>query len=142
MDEKTDTAAWAATMKRLYKTSPIHNLLGMALEEIGDGSVTVGMTVKPEYVNAMGMVHGGIITTGLDSALLQAVRTRCGEGDHQATIELKVNFLEPARSEKLRFRGISLRVGRSVGVAQAEALDEAGKCLAAAQGTISIRRKQ
>lgn len=136
----TITNGWFDEMRRLYGASPIHEHLKMTLDEVGEGTVRVGLDTKPEFVNAHGTVHGGMLTTGLDSAILQAVRTRCGPDDKLTTVELKVNFLEPAASPRIAFTGRAVRVGGSLGVAMAEAVSDDGRHVATAIGTIAIRR--
>lgn len=133
---------WAAKMRELYDASPVHAHMGLTLEEVGNGTVTVRLDVKPEYINGIGVIHGGVITAGLDSAILQSVRSRCSDGDHMTTVELKVNFLEPANPPTLTFIGKAARVGGLLGVAHAEAYDAEGKHVATAMGTIAIRRRK
>ena len=129
-------------MRELYDTSPVHVHMGLTLDEVGDGTVTVRLAVKPEHINSMGVVHGGVISAGLDSALLQCVRSHCSGGDHLTTVELKVNFLEPANPPTLTFTGTVARVGGSLGVAHAEVHDTEGRHVATAMGTIAIRRRK
>lgn len=142
MQTSKPTAEWTARMRELYDASPVHAHMGLTLDEVGDGTVTVRLAVKPEHINGLGVVHGGIISAGLDSALLQCVRSRCSGADHLTTVEMKVNFLEPANPPTLIFTGTAARVGGSLGVAHAEAHDAEGKHVATAMGTIAIRRKK
>ena len=48
------------------------------------------------HQNPLGTVHGGIITTLLDSAMGCAVHTTLPPGGMYTTLELKVNFLRPS----------------------------------------------
>ncbi|QDZ01325.1 PaaI family thioesterase [Nitratireductor mangrovi] len=144
MMEVTDSSAigsWPDKMRQLYDASPIHAYMGFTLKEVGDGEVTVVLAAKPEFVNGIGVIHGGVITAGLDSAILQSVRSRCADGDRLTTVELKVNFLEGAHPPRLVFRGRAVRVGGSLGVALGDAYDENKNHVATAMGTISIRRR-
>ena len=142
METTGPSAEWVARMRELYDKSPVHAHMGLTLEEVGNGTATVRLAVKQEYINGLGVIHGGVITAGLDSALLQPIRSRCADGDHLTTVELKVNFLEPANPPTLTFSGSATRVGSSLGVAHAEALDAQGKHVATAMGTIAIKRRK
>lgn len=131
---------WFHEMRQRYLQSPIHDLLGLELSEIDSGSVTIILKALPTGRNAMGSVHGGVLTSTIDSALLQSVRTRTGPGDRLTTLELKVNFMRPANGSEFRCHGRTLHVGRTMGVSTAQIEDEEGRIVAAGQGSIFIKR--
>ena len=131
-----------AEMRRHYLVSPLHSHFGLSMDEVEDGKVVIGIKARPEFLNANGVIAGSIITGALDSALLQAVRTRCAIEDFITTLELKVNFLAPAKGERFRCEAVLIRAGGSTGVATAKVIDGTGNYVAAAMGTIFIRRKQ
>ncbi len=133
---------WLARMYELYRCSPVHALFGMELIELGQGRSLVEFDPRPEHLNAMGAVHGGIIATILDSALLQSVRTRIGPEDRPSTLELKINYLAPAVASPFRCRGRALRVGGTVGVAEAVLSDAHDDVVAASLGTIFVKRAE
>ncbi len=142
MRQAAGLGEWGEAIHRRYGRSPLHAHLGLTLVEVGDGTATLAMRVKPEFINAHGGVHGGMIASGLDSCLFQSILTRCAEADRLSTVELKVNFLEPACTPVLTFKGRAARVGGSLGVAHADAFAEDGTLVATALGTIAIRRQR
>ena len=137
----SDRSAWYERMREKYRESPVHALMGLELRDIEHGAVTVALHSKGELRNAMGVMHGGAISTAVDSALLQSVRSTLGEGDGITTVELKVNFLAPAAGTTFTCRGTALRVGKSVGVAEAKLFNDKGGVVAAGLGTLAIRRQ-
>ncbi|MHB1244061.1 MAG: PaaI family thioesterase, partial [Gaiellaceae bacterium] len=102
---------WFARMYELYNTSPVHRLFGMQLESLAPGEATVVFTPRPELINASGVVHGGILATIVDSAILQAVRTLIGPDDRPTTLELKLNYVSPGTGPSFRCVGKAVRVG-------------------------------
>lgn len=142
MDRSPGTeAGWFDSMRERYGESPIHQLFGFVLQTVGPGEATVALTPPPETRNLYGGVHGGILNSAIDSAVLQAVRSQVDPEAHLTTVELKVNFLQPAMGDTFTCAGQALRVGRSVGVAEAKLRDQAGALLAVGLGTIHIRRR-
>jgi uncharacterized protein (TIGR00369 family) len=131
---------WFERMYELYDTSPVHELFGMKLEALAPGEATVLFTPRPELINASGVVHGGILATIVDSAILQAVRTLIGPDDRPTTLELKLNYVAPGIGESFRCVGKVVRVGGTVGVANAQLVNDAGEPVVAALGTIFIKR--
>ncbi len=51
------------------------------------------LTPRTDFSNPLGTVHGGIMSTLLDSAMGCAVHTSLPEGASYTTLELKVNFV-------------------------------------------------
>jgi uncharacterized protein (TIGR00369 family) len=133
---------WFARMHELYDTSPVHRLFGMQLESLAPGEATVVFTPRQELINASGVVHGGILATIVDSAILQAVRTLIGPDDRPTTLELKLNYVAPGTGASFRCVGKVVRVGGTVGVANAELVNDAGEPVVAALGTIFVKRSR
>jgi uncharacterized protein (TIGR00369 family) len=121
---------------------PVALLLGFDIERVEEGDVTFAMDPAPEQLNPLGTIHGGIITTLLDSAMGCAVHTTLPAGDLYTTLELKVNFLRPAfpTSGRLLCQGRVLHRGATVALAEAQVvLAETGKLLAHATSTCLVR---
>lgn len=67
-----------------------------------------------------GYVHGGIVGMIADSAAGYAAMTTTLEGTSVLSVEYKLNFLAPARGDRLIARGKVIRPGRTLIVTQAE----------------------
>jgi len=72
---------------------PVARLLGMELRRVDEGRVVFALAPAEEQLNPLGTVHGGILTTILDSAMGCAVHTTLPAGTTYTTLELKVNFV-------------------------------------------------
>ena len=74
----------------------LHNPVGMKLDLETDGQIVRARYVpRPEHVGFRETIHGGIISTVLDEAMVWAVGVRTRRFAYCA--ELTVRFLQPAR---------------------------------------------
>jgi len=94
---------------------PVARLLGFEVEPVSEGLVTFAFEPAEFHYNPLGTVHGGILTTVLDSAMGCAVHSRLRAGLSYTTLELKVNFLKPVRVTTGRVRGRQGRPPRLAG---------------------------
>jgi uncharacterized protein (TIGR00369 family) len=119
---------------------PIAATLGFSLHsvEIGE-AVFVGAPDESVY-NPIGVVHGGLVCTLLDSALGCAVHSTLAAGTGYTSIELKVNYLRPvtAASGVLTARGWVTKPGRRVAFADGDVRDANGTVLATATGSCLV----
>jgi uncharacterized protein (TIGR00369 family) len=122
---------------------PVAQLLGFGIERADEGEVVFTMDPLEAHQNPLGTVHGGIITTLLDSAMGCAVHTTLPAGGMFTTLELKVNFLRPsfAGGATLVAAGRVLNRGTTAVLAEATITDAAsGKKVAHATSTCLITR--
>lgn len=122
--------------------APIAAHLGMTLVSVTDGEVVFAATPDESLYNPIGMIHGGVAATMLDSAVGCAVHTKLPAGVGYSLIELKVSYLKaihPSAGE-IRARGHVVKVGSRVGFAEAELRDGKGTLLATASGSCLLMR--
>lgn len=107
-------------------------LLGMTAESLEPGRVVFALTPRDDFSNPLGIVHGGIISTLLDSAMGCAVHTSLPEGASYTTLELKVNFVRavPLEGGRLVCEGTTVHVGRKVATAEGRVVNADGKLVA------------
>ena len=86
------------------------------------------------------MPTAGSSFTLLDSALGRAIVNALPEGRGCATVEIKVNYFRPIQSGRVKARGWKRELTRSLGYAEGEVVNEAGKVLAKASGTFFLTR--
>jgi uncharacterized protein (TIGR00369 family) len=122
---------------------PIAELVGARLVSVGDGEAVFRCTPDESAYNPLGMVHGGLLCTLLDSASGCAVHTLLPAGVGYSSIEIKVSFLKALRTDagEIEVRGRSLRVGRQVAFAEAHAHDGNGELVGHATTSISLLRR-
>ncbi|MBM7068762.1 PaaI family thioesterase [Actibacterium sp. 188UL27-1] len=100
----------------------IMQTLGISLANVEPGKVVLEMPFNDLLVQQHGFIHAGIVTTALDSACGYAAYTQMPDGAEVLTVEFKTNFLRPAQGETFRFEGIVVKAGRSITVADGQAL--------------------
>ena len=93
-----------------------------------------------EYLNPMGMVHGGWTMALLDSALLCAVQTVRSAGDSYTSMGTEMKFIRPVlpTAGQLRGRAEVVTRGQRSATAQARVEDISGRLLASGTTTCFI----
>lgn len=121
---------------------PIAHTLDYALLEVEQGRAVFGMRPGEIHYNPIGMVHGGIPCTLLDSAMGCAVHSTLPAGVGYTTLELKVNIVKAIGKDTgpLRAEGRLIHAGRTTAVAEGRLVDESGKLYAHATTTCLILR--
>ena len=121
---------------------PMITLMGMTLETVDEGRVVFSVEPSEYHYNPIGVVHGGLAATLLDSAIGCAVQTLAPAGVAYTTVELKVNYIRPLRSGMgvVSGEGTVLHFGRQIALAEARLTDQDGKLYAHATSTCLIMR--
>ena len=120
-----------------FPRAPIADTLQMRLVEVELGRVVFEMTAQEWHYNPIGSVHGGVISTLVDSALGCAVHSQLPAGMGYTSLEIKVNFVRPVTiaTGTIRCEGTLLSLGRRAATAEARVTTDAGKLLAHATTT-------
>jgi uncharacterized protein (TIGR00369 family) len=117
---------------------PLNRFLGMQLRDPADPSAGVWFPVGPSAQNQAAVLHGGVVTTLLDTACYLALLPHLGEDEHAVTHDLTVSLMRPvAADQRVDIIGSVLRRGRAVAFLRAEATVD-GVVVAAAQVTKSV----
>ena len=116
---------------------PVADLVGFAPTFVAPGQVVFAYEPREEHSNALCVVHGGIVTTILDTAMSCAVHSELESGVVYATVELKTSFVRPVTlaAGPLRAEGRVVHGGRQVATAEAKLVDELGTLFATATST-------
>jgi len=119
---------------------PICALLNYKLVEVEPGYAVFEITAGEQHYNPIGVVHGGIAMTLLDSAMGCAVQTQMPAGGGYTTLEAKTNLVKAITSVtgKLRAIGKVVHLGKRVATAEARLEDQAGKLYAHATTTCIV----
>jgi uncharacterized protein (TIGR00369 family) len=122
---------------------PIARMFDFRPVSIGDGEATFTCTPDESAYNPLGVVHGGLVCTMLDTVTACAVQTTLPAGVGLTSIEIKVNYLRPVRltgdgAPELRARGWVTKPGRRVSFAEGDVRDADGKVVATASSTCLV----
>ena len=129
-----------AIRDRRLPAPPIAKLMGFDLVEVDTGHAVFEVVPGERHYNPIGVVHGGIAMTLLDSAMGCAVQTRMPAGGGYTTLEAKTNLVRAITSETgpLRAIGKVVHAGKRVATAEARLEDPSGKLYAHATSTCIV----
>jgi uncharacterized protein (TIGR00369 family) len=123
---------------------PIAALMNFGLVELSEGHAT--FTVEPAecHYNPIGVVHGGLAATILDSAMGCAVHSMLPAGAGYTTLEIKVNFVRAmtAQTGRVRCEAKVIHLGGRTATAEGRVIDEGGKLYAHGTTTCLIFRSR
>ena len=121
----------------LIPAPPAAALVGFEPTYVMPGRVAFAYEPREEHYNALGAVHGGILTTVLDTVMGCAVQSKLEPGIAPVTIELKTSFIRPVKlaSGILRAEGSVVHPGSRVATADARLEGEDGTLYAHASSS-------
>ena len=121
---------------------PMGRLMNIRLTVANRGEIVFEGVPEEYHYNPMGIVHGGMAATLLDSALGCCVYSCLELGDLWTTLDIKVSYLKAMTVETGRVRGIAtiVHLGRTVALAEARLVDANDVIYAHATSTCLIKR--
>jgi uncharacterized protein (TIGR00369 family) len=116
--------------------------LGYRAVEQHDGLSIIEWDATPEYCfhdSSGPIVHGGMVTTLLDTAMGGACWSTMQEGENFLTADLRVEFMRAARPGTLRAEGHVVNRTRRVAFCSGDLYDAEGTLLASSRCTQIVR---
>jgi uncharacterized protein (TIGR00369 family) len=132
-EEKRVTELVRARMRESKSTE----LLGFDVESVHEGRAVFFLEVKPIHKQIHGVVHGGILAALADTTAAIAAYTAVPRGVELATLELKINYLEPVPGGRVKADARVLRAGRNFIVTECDIFNQSGSLAAKALLTFS-----
>ena len=111
--------------------------LDIRVTNVGPGTMTAELQVRPELLNPFGSAHGGTLAALVDHVLGAVLYPLIPRGAWAATTELKLNFLAPIRDGVLRARSEVISLTKRTAVVRIDAAN-GDRLVGAAQGTVTI----
>ena len=103
--------------------------LDMKVCEIGMGYARIEVLLQRKHLNIFGAAHGGVYSSMIDTAAFLAVYCELDDVVY-TTLDLSINNLSNISEGKIIVEGRSIKIGRSICLAEATAKDIHGKLLA------------
>ena len=122
----------------MKKTSPFNQLVGIRQVRIHKDGVTIDCKLRPELLNASGILHGGVTATLADAAVGIAITQRVGRAGAATTVEMKLNYLRPVSGRKITARARLLRMGSTLCVGRVDMFDDAKELVSTALVTYML----
>jgi uncharacterized protein (TIGR00369 family) len=125
-----------------FAPPPIGILMGFRIAEVSEGHAVFTVEPADYHYNPIGVVHGGVAATLLDSAMGCAVHSTLPAGAAYTTLEIKVNYVRPmtAKTGQVRCEAKALHVGGRTALAEGRVVDANGKLYAHGTTTCIIFR--
>ncbi len=120
--------------------APIAETLGFHPLSLEEGKAVFEFEPREFHYNPIGSVHGGVITTVLDTVMGCSLQSALPQGVAYTTLELKVNFLKAVTISdgKMKSTGKIIHLGKTTALVEADLKDEAGKVYAHGVSTCMI----
>jgi uncharacterized protein (TIGR00369 family) len=109
--------------------------LGARISESEPGRVVLELEAGPQHRHGGGVVQGGVITQIADAAMGMSLATLQEDQVWNTTIELKINFIRPVVSGRIRAVGRVVEMKQSLMFGEADVFDEQGRLVARASST-------
>lgn len=120
--------------------APIADLVGMIDFGGEEGAISVALVPERQHYNPLGTVHGGVISTLLDTAAGCSVHSTLAPGEGYTSLDLTVKFLRAVTEDSGRILAVGrvLSRGRRTALAEATLVDGSGRLVAHATSSCMI----
>ncbi len=122
-----------AVVTQMMKDDLFSQWLGISVIEISEGYSKIEMTVRPEMMNGLGIVHGGIAFSLADSCFAFACNNR---NNLSVALDTSINFTKPVHiGDVLIAEAKELHNGRSTGLYHITITNQENMVVALFKGT-------
>jgi 1,4-dihydroxy-2-naphthoyl-CoA hydrolase len=111
--------------------------LGITTTDVGPGTMTAELQVRPELMNPFGSMHGGVLSALVDHVLGACLYPVIERGAWAATTQMNLNFTAPAREGTVAARAEVSSMTKRTAVVRIDVTND-GRLIGAAQGTVTI----
>ncbi len=124
-------------MNEAIREMRFNQLLGIRLVRIHKDGVTIDCKLRPDLMNAHGVLHGGVTATMADAAVGIAITTRVGR-PAATTVEMKLNYLRPVAGGTITARCYLLRMGATLCIGRVDLFNDAKELVSTALVTYML----
>jgi uncharacterized protein (TIGR00369 family) len=120
------------------KSNAFGQLLDMKYDIISPGNINYFLTVKPTLLATAKAMHGGALAAFMDAIVgVAALSAVYQENKLVATIEFKINFMQPAMlNDELTGKGLVVKKGKSIMVSEGKIFNQKNELIAMAIATL------
>jgi uncharacterized protein (TIGR00369 family) len=110
--------------------NPFFCQMGIDVVHYETGKAVLGMTVRPDMLNGVGWLQGGLLVALVDEAMALALYPSLGEHEGIATISESTSFIKGVREGRILATARVIRKGRRVAFVEGEVcMDDAKKTI-------------
>lgn len=130
----------------IEKKIPFNKYMGITVQEAENGFARLSLPYRPEFIGdaRRPALHGGILSTLIDTCGGVALWTCCHVSDAIATIDMRVDYLRPAPLKDLMAESRVRLMGNRVGNVHTQVftLDRPENIIAEGRAVYNIRRNK
>ena len=115
-----------ALVRQRMKQSKASAQLGFEVETVQKVRAVFWLDVEAHHKQIHDVVHGGVLAALADTTAAIAAYTTIPKNAEIATLELKINYLEPVLWGRITAEALVLRTGRNFVVVECEIRDHKG----------------
>ena len=129
---------YSSILKQYESSNKFGDHLGMVLKDYEEGYAHYTLTITPNHLATPVAAHGGVLAAFMDGLLgVTALTAVAGENKVVATVEFKINFLEPVHEgDELSGKGKVVRKGSRLVLTEAQVFSN-DKLIATGSGTFN-----
>ncbi len=131
------TAGFEALLEEGFAPHLLPAHLGVEPISCGDGKARMRLPFRPQHLQNLGVIQGGIIATLADMTMAWAVLSLVHPRP-APTVDLTVSYLRPVTDQDIECEALVLRAGRSIAYARAEVVTAEGVLVASASGSFLV----
>ncbi len=119
---------------------PAAALVGYKVLKVAVGRTVFELKPREHHYNPFASVHGGILSTLLDTTMTSAVMSTLSKGLVCTTVEIKVNFIKPVTEKTglIRCEARPIHVGKRLATVEGRVTDSEENILAHGVSTCAI----
>jgi len=123
--------------------NPFFRLMGIDVGPLGKGEAMLSMQVRPDMLNGVGWLQGGLFTALCDEAMALALFTVLDEDEGIATISESTSFLQGIRKGRVTATARVVKRGRSIAFLEGEVTNsDDGSLLSETMASFAVMPKR
>jgi acyl-CoA thioesterase len=121
--------------------NPFFIMMGIDPVCIEHGRAVLRMTIRPDMMNGVGWLQGGIFTAITDEAMVLAIYSLLDKGETVATISETTSFMHGSKTGILLVDGRVVKKGRRIAFAEGEVrLEEDSRVLSRTSASYAVTK--
>lgn len=124
--------------RQLVDGDPFLGSLGVRFEDADADTATLALGFRPNLAQPTGILHGGLHSILIDTAIAQALLTTIRPGFTVVTVRLDANYFAPVRGGRVVVRANVVRKGKRMAHGSAVVVDEREEAVAQGWGVFAV----
>ena len=124
--------------RQLVDGDPFLRLLGLRFCDVESDAATLAASYRADLAQPTGILHGGLHSILIDTAIAQAMLTTIRPGFSVVTVRLDTNYFAPVRSGSIVVSARVVRKGKRIAHGEAVVKDESDALVAQGWGVFAV----